>query len=273
MNQASNIPAIDKGAERYNRYRRMHIEHFGKPPRGRLLDFGCGAGGFLIAATRAGLDAFGCEVDEDRRDQFEELSRVAPEVRGRFHLYDGTLLPFASNTFDCCYSWFVFEHVQQPQVSLREIMRVLRPGGTLVLQAEDVRNGWDGHVRRPWPPYMPRQFAPAYLDELGISGQDEFLVKYVTYISAPVVVDILRTLGAKIFYRSGRPAAPAVEGLYVTSEEEARALGRKVREMQFGAGPEENLTVVVRKRPRPARSETKGKKNRRKNAKRSKRDV
>jgi SAM-dependent methyltransferase len=239
---------LDNGTERFKRYQIQHKNHFGALPTGRLLDFGCGAGGFMAAVLTAGLDGWGVEVDDEREAQFNSIADANfPEWKNRFELYEGRFLSFPSNHFDGIYSWFVFEHVTDPQTSLREITRVLKPGGTLYIQAEDVRNVWEGHALAPWPPYLPREFAGAYLDGMGKGDQTEFITNYVVYTSAPALTETLTTLGMEIVYSNAKPVRPSIpEGLYVTNEDEARALGSKMKDTHI-SGPQENLSVIARK--------------------------
>jgi len=243
------MSAIEKGSQRYSRFKRDHLNHFGAKFSGRLLDFGCGAGAFVISALQDKVDVHGIEVEPTRRDQFILNSeKYEPRAANRISLYPGRLMPYPSNYFDGCYSWFVFEHVPEPQVSLREIVRVIRPGGTLTLFAEDARNRWDGHSNTPWPPYLPREFAAAYLEGLGIPHHADFITKSVVYISTPVVVDILQTLGMEVVYSNDQPQRdPFPDGLYVTNNEQARALGEKMRARGAFESPKENLTVFARK--------------------------
>lgn len=239
---------LDKGQERYVRYQALHRKYFDVSQTGRVLDFGCGAGGFVLGALLDGLDAWGIEVDEERERQFENISEHNyPQWRDRFYLYPGRLMPYPSNHFDGIYSWFVFEHVPDPQTSLREIVRTLKPGGTLQIHAEEVRNLWEGHALAPWPAYMPREFAAAYLEGLGKPEHADFVANLVVYISAPVISDILTTLGMEIVYTNGSPSRPAIpDGLYITNDSEARALGLKMRNAAM-TSPKENLTVIARK--------------------------
>ena len=239
---------IDKGQDRFRRYQIQHHERFGAPQTGRVLDFGCGAGGFVLGALQDGLDAWGIEVDEGRQSQFAGIAgQNFPQWQDRFCLYPGRMMPYPSNHFDGVYSWFVFEHVPDPQCSLREIARVLKPGGTLCIQAEDVRNLWEGHALAPWPAYLPREFAAAYLEGLGKPQHADFVTRLVVYVSAPQICDILTTLGLEILYASAAPDRPAIpDGLYVTTEDEARALGVAQRDSPV-ASPAENLIVFARK--------------------------
>ena len=243
------MSVIEKGEQRFSRFQSEHRKHFGADPKGRFLDFGCGGGGFVIAALRAGHEVKGVEVDDAREQQFRANARThEPAAEQRLHMYDGRQMPFESNCFDCCYSWFVFEHVTEPQTCLKEIVRVLKPGGTLSLFADDVRNCWDGHAMAPWPPYLPRKFATAYAEGLGLPEQAAFLTEQVVYISAPTIVDILTTLGMRIVRVNAEPElnqSLIAESINVTSDNEARALGEKVAQQKPWTPPRENLTVFA----------------------------
>jgi SAM-dependent methyltransferase len=102
--------------------------------RGTILDFGCGSKPFenlfVNAASYIGLDI---------------------EVSGHSHadskvdvFYDGRHIPFDDGAFDNVVSFEVFEHVFNPDEMLVEILRVLRPGGTLVASLPFC---WDEHER------------------------------------------------------------------------------------------------------------------------------
>ncbi|MDB6092574.1 MAG: methylase [Verrucomicrobia bacterium] len=98
--------------------------------KGEVLDVGCGSKPYaeFIPATRY----FGVEID-------------TPRTRASFSAdayYDGRTLPVGDASFDAVLCSQVFEHVFTPEEFLREIHRVLRPGGVLLLT---VPFAWDEH--------------------------------------------------------------------------------------------------------------------------------
>jgi SAM-dependent methyltransferase len=88
----------------------------------RLLDIGCGAGSLLEAARRAGWEAEGVEV-----------SRPSVEhVRARgFEVFYGELAEahYPAASFDVVTASEILEHLPEPKELLREIARIVRPGG------------------------------------------------------------------------------------------------------------------------------------------------
>jgi len=96
--------------------------------RARVLDLGCGAGNSIDLFKQLAPEAVWHGVDiED-----------SPEVRSRtredatFTTFDGTNLPYMSESFDLLYSCQVLEHVREPDCLLRDACRVLKPGGLFV---------------------------------------------------------------------------------------------------------------------------------------------
>ena len=100
-----------------------HIE-----PRSRVLDVGCGdglaAGAFL---QERGCDYVGADVSEN-------AVREASDNGFRASLIDDAAsLPFADNEFDAVVSMEVIEHLLYPLNAVQEALRVLKPGGILLL--------------------------------------------------------------------------------------------------------------------------------------------
>jgi len=94
----------------------------------KLLDVGCGVGTVLRRWHEAGADGYGVEVSET---SMARARRVSPNAQ----LYDGQHLPFADKTFDGAGTFNVLEHVEQPELFIHELVRVVRPGGLVVISS------------------------------------------------------------------------------------------------------------------------------------------
>lgn len=99
-------------------------EHAGE----RLLEVGCGMGTDLLQFARGGAICTGVDLTprsiEISRHRFNLYG-----VPGTFLIADGERLPFSDNSFDVVYSNGVLHHTPDIAGAVREIHRVLRPGG------------------------------------------------------------------------------------------------------------------------------------------------
>lgn len=107
-----------------------------------ILDVGCGGGGTVAAlASQAGdgkvcgVDISPASVDTARRTNAELIESGRVDVR----LASVSALPFGNDTFDLATAVETHYYWPQPVANAREILRVLRPGGTLVIIAETYR--------------------------------------------------------------------------------------------------------------------------------------
>ena len=104
---------------------------------GRLLDVGCAAGTFLTGMQAIpGWDVEGVEVS----------SYAAELARSQFGLtvFNGSLeaANFPAASFDAITLWDVFEHLHNPAGTLRELYRILKPHGILVMRLPNL-DAWD----------------------------------------------------------------------------------------------------------------------------------
>jgi ubiquinone/menaquinone biosynthesis C-methylase UbiE len=114
-----------------------------------ILDVGSGAGqilGHLLKIVPAETRIVACDLSHTM------LRRARQRVKSTRPVYiaaDMTRLPFADGSFDCVTCGWVIEHLADPTPGLRELGRVLKPGGSLLLLAtEDTYSG--AIVSRTW---------------------------------------------------------------------------------------------------------------------------
>lgn len=95
-------------------------------PKGKLLDVGCGSGEFLYLAKKKGMDCYGIEPGK--------FDRKFADSRG-LKIFNGTLekAKYQNAYFDVITMNHVFEHVENPMKTMKELKRILKPNGTLII--------------------------------------------------------------------------------------------------------------------------------------------
>lgn len=98
----------------------------------RVLDYGCGRGTLVQMLRQAGCDCYGCDafvqIGKAPRDFVLDQAWFGSVVRD---MPDGRI-PFATESFDIAVTNQVIEHVEDLELTLAELQRVLKPGGTLL---------------------------------------------------------------------------------------------------------------------------------------------
>jgi SAM-dependent methyltransferase len=94
----------------------------------RALDVGCGVGQVVAKLTEAGCEAWGVDVSEPNIAKARQFSE-------RCQIYDGRKLPFADGHFASAGALNVLEHVDEPEAFITELVRVVAPGGKIVLSS------------------------------------------------------------------------------------------------------------------------------------------
>jgi 2-polyprenyl-3-methyl-5-hydroxy-6-metoxy-1,4-benzoquinol methylase len=129
-------PRIDR------KFARLTALALDRLPADAVLDAGCGDGRFLAALARdprRPARLVGSDISE----------RILETARATVEREDATVevvqanleqLPFADDTFDLVVSTQVIEHLLDVAAGIRELARVLRPNGTLVLSTDNARN-------------------------------------------------------------------------------------------------------------------------------------
>ncbi|HEX8351189.1 MAG TPA: class I SAM-dependent methyltransferase [Hymenobacter sp.] len=116
------------------------IRNMKLPKEAAILDVGCSGGPLLLALRAAGYEHLtGIDVSESGIELAQQrgLSNVS--------VMDGSRLDFADKSFDLLIASDVLEHIENEADALREWVRVLRPGGTLLLFVPAHSYLWSQH--------------------------------------------------------------------------------------------------------------------------------
>jgi len=119
-------------------------------PYPRALELGCGTGFFLLNLVQAGVIARGGGAVTDISPGMVEVAQrnargLGFSVEGR--VADAESLPYPDGSFDLVLGHAVLHHIPDVELALREVLRVLRPGGRFVFAGEPTRYG-DAVARR-----------------------------------------------------------------------------------------------------------------------------
>jgi SAM-dependent methyltransferase len=110
-------------------------------PGEHVLEVGCGTGVFLPALARA-VAPNGEVIGVDHADTFLTEARKRVDAAGfgdrvTLQVADALALPFPDASFDAAHVERVLMHLQDPEEALRELRRVLKPGGRVVVAEPD----------------------------------------------------------------------------------------------------------------------------------------
>jgi ubiquinone/menaquinone biosynthesis C-methylase UbiE len=117
-------------------------------PYGHALELGCGTGFFLLNLMQAGVAARGSVTDLAPgmvQAALCNATGLGLEVDGR--VADAERIPYEDATFDLVVGHAVLHHIPDVQLALREVLRVLKPGGRFVFAGEPTKVG-DWYARR-----------------------------------------------------------------------------------------------------------------------------
>lgn len=120
-------------------------------PGGRLLDIGCGAGFFLKAAERQGWDAEGIEISPTAA----EYARSVLGLRVRRTKLEEAA--YGGGTFDVVTLLDTIEHLGDPLGTLREVRRVLKAGGRIILNTPDLESASLRELGTDWAVLSPAE--------------------------------------------------------------------------------------------------------------------
>jgi ubiquinone/menaquinone biosynthesis C-methylase UbiE len=128
------------------------VGHLQGRPGSRILDLGCGVGAYARAVAAASGAAV-VAVDASQ-PSVRLAARNDPGRQAAYAAASGTALPFADGAFDLAYTINMLHHLKrgEQEDALREVRRVLRPDGTLLVFEINLRNPlFRFYMRRIFP--------------------------------------------------------------------------------------------------------------------------
>lgn len=132
-------------------------------PVGRVLEVGCGTGGFLGAALERGWEVEGADIAARwlvvARRRLADRGLDAPLAAAQ-----AERLPWPDKSFDAVVADSLVEHLDDPAPAFREWARVLRPGGRLLVWSPNRYTlTTDPHLGLWGVGWLPRSWVPGYL--------------------------------------------------------------------------------------------------------------
>lgn len=117
-------------------------------PAGKLLDVGCAMGYMLEVAKARGHEPYGVEYSA-------HSAAIAREQFGPEHIFQGTIegSPFADGTFAAVSMIDLLEHTRNPRQVIEKAVRLLAPGGVLLIVTPDTDSLSRRIAGRRWPHY------------------------------------------------------------------------------------------------------------------------
>jgi SAM-dependent methyltransferase len=125
------------GRARAARRAALFVEHAGLAPGRTALELGCGTGLFLDQVARSGATLHALDLSTHLLARAR--ARVAGHAHVRLQCGNAEQMPYAAGSFDAVYGSSVLHHLDLDR-ALREVFRVLRPGGRMVFTEPNILN-------------------------------------------------------------------------------------------------------------------------------------
>ncbi len=137
--------------------------------KGKILDWGAGDGAWVHLLRRKGFDAWGI-------DPFSIPSKTDYLIQGTLHSAE-----FGDSSFDAITCFHVLEHLDDPLNELKEALRILKPGGIMIVEVPNISSWGFSLFKKNWQPlHIPahvNHFTPETLRQVFQTAGDVNLLK------------------------------------------------------------------------------------------------
>jgi SAM-dependent methyltransferase len=188
-----NFNAGEIGREEFSAYTQMAKEIIKKDLKWldinsvsglNFLDYGCGAGHFVLAASQLGLNAFGIDIDEEDA-KFGKQQGIQVAV-GDYHDLNAQL---GQVNFDMILMMHVLEHMPNPFEGLQMLVSRLNPNGALIIRVPD-QNSVPSRIKRSIRSFGIRSECYGFVQPpIHLHG---FSKQYFEYLSDTLDLEIVR---------------------------------------------------------------------------------
>lgn len=145
-----------------------------------VLDIGCGTGPLISQLVKRSAYVVGIEPSHAFRQAAAlRLRAIDLDHHAQVIAADGARVPIKSSVVDYVFCLQVLEHVPNPDQVVKEIARVLKPGGRAFITFENYLSFFEPHYRVRWLPLLPKPLGALYLRLIG--REPSFLHMHIRY--------------------------------------------------------------------------------------------
>jgi ubiquinone/menaquinone biosynthesis C-methylase UbiE len=177
------------------------------------LVVGAGTGGLITVLKQS----FFCEVYgvEPCAEEYEIVLDRCREVgisTDNIKKEGAEQMSFTNNQFDFIHCFTVLEHVQNIEKSIDEMIRVLKPGGMILISTPNYSFPYERHYKIPFPTFLPKIFGKIFLKLLGKSTK---FLDTINYIKRDVINKILVKKESIVWFNMYKPSKKKIGKLAV----------------------------------------------------------
>lgn len=191
-----------------------------------VLSVGCGPGSILraVSALHSLVRATGIDISAERITEAVQRSRGNANLK--FVRGDAHAMPFASDSFDVIYCRMLLQYLRDKERAVAEIVRVCRPGGSVVLQDLDGQLLWHYPEDSVLQPAVEKVVAA-----LAATGFDPFVGRKLFWLAGKAGLKNLKVQAECYHLVTGEIEPPILEQwklkLDIAESQIARILGGK----------------------------------------------